>query len=771
MKRLLLTTQLFRLCALLFHFWVIMLNVSAQGNKTNRFFLSDSIQFLKDGRPLEMPFTGGLNMPAFSQVDLNNDGKPDLVVLDRGGTSILTFINTGTKDFYKYQYAPQFEFIFKNMQLDVYIQFRDFNRDGKPDLFTLEGSRFKVHMNITQAGDSFVKFRRMGDIFARNNNTQGILYNPLGGRLMDLPILDDLDNDGDIDYVLYESSTGNLELYLNEQMELGLSNDTFAFRMVDMCWGGFREADNNEIFLNCNRTFFPYYYRRNEMDRRHLSGTTLLSIDMDNDGDKELIIGNGGFKNLLYLTNGKKEFNLIYDSMISYSKFFPSVGNDEINLSYTPALYHFDVDGDGVKDLIAAPYFYDVLTERSSASSNNVIFSKNTGTNALPKFEIRNRNFLMDESINLGFHTGPVFWDVDKDGLVDLLVTLEPDSITLTDRQSSRIYFYKNVGTSVLPAYQLIDDDFANVSFLNLKGIALAIGDMNLDGKMDLLIGDHKGALLYLINISETASSSSPKFQIGSFNLLAGQFEKEIAPAILDYDRDGKPDLIIGRHDGEISYFRNVTPAGNSTLSFSLVTHSFGKVKVNGGYATPYFYDFEGDNKPELICGNRLGQLQMWNISWDANYPFPEVKDFYGVINANEDTTFNYKMGIRTKVTIADVREGSGADILVGCNRGGLYYFSKAERRTLDVPSTPNLVHSIKVYPNPNKGSFELQLPSELIDLPMELKLFDFSGRLLENMSFLHPTVVPQSQLSTGVYFGTLQHQGMVRASFRFTVE
>jgi hypothetical protein len=740
-------------------------------NGNNRFFLSDSIQFLKDGKPLEMPFTGGFNMPAFSQIDLNNDGKPDLVVLDRGGNSIMTFINTGTKDFFKFQYAPQYEFIFRNMQLDVYVQFRDFNQDGKPDLFTLEGSRFRVHMNITQAQDSFVKFRRMGEIFARNNNTTGILFNPLGGRLMDLPILDDLDNDGDIDYVIYESSTGNLELYLNEQVELGLSNDTFAFRLVDMCWGGFREADNNEIFLNCNRTHFPNYYRRSEMERRHLSGTTLLAIDMNNDGAKELIVGNGGFKNLLYLMNGKTQLNLGLDSMVSYTKAFPSVGLNEIKLSYTPALYNFDLDGDGVKDLLAAPYFYDVLTERTSASSNNVIFAKNVGTNELPNFEIRNRNFLMDESLNLGFNTGPVFWDVNKDGLIDLLVTVEPDSITFTEKQSARIYYYKNVGNAALPAYELMDEDFANVSFLNLKGISLAIGDLNSDGKTDLLLGDHKGALTYLINISETANSANPKFQIGSFNLLPGQFEKEVAPAIFDYNRDGKPDLIIGKVDGELSYYRNTTTSGSSSLTFALVTHNLGKVKVNGGYATPLFYDFEGDNKPELICGNRLGTIQMWNISWDHTYPFPEIKDFYGVLNANEDTTYGIKMGIRTKVAVADVREGSGSDILVGCNRGGLYYFSKAERRVLSVNNTPDLVHTLSVTPNPNKGQFDLLLPASLIDLDLQLELFDFSGRRIESMHLSNPSINLQNRLSAGVYFGTLKHQGLIKASFKFTIE
>jgi len=40
---------------------------------------------------LKNPWGGGLNQPQLSSIDLNADGKKDLVVFDRSGSSILTY--------------------------------------------------------------------------------------------------------------------------------------------------------------------------------------------------------------------------------------------------------------------------------------------------------------------------------------------------------------------------------------------------------------------------------------------------------------------------------------------------------------------------------------------------------------------------------------------------------------------------------------------------------------------------------------------------------
>src|SRR5690606_10347677 len=57
-------------------------------------------------------FSGGFNNPQFGAGDLNNDGRIDLVVFEKGSKQIKTFINYGTAGNPDYRYRAQFEKFF-----------------------------------------------------------------------------------------------------------------------------------------------------------------------------------------------------------------------------------------------------------------------------------------------------------------------------------------------------------------------------------------------------------------------------------------------------------------------------------------------------------------------------------------------------------------------------------------------------------------------------------------------------------------------------------
>lgn len=71
-----------------------------------------SIPSIKNNQTLKQPWTGGLNAPQFSPIDLNGDNLKDLFVFDRAGDKVLTFINTGSGNDTAYTYAPQYESLF-----------------------------------------------------------------------------------------------------------------------------------------------------------------------------------------------------------------------------------------------------------------------------------------------------------------------------------------------------------------------------------------------------------------------------------------------------------------------------------------------------------------------------------------------------------------------------------------------------------------------------------------------------------------------------------
>lgn len=759
--------------------------LNAQGGSNIKLYFSDSLQFTKEGKTLVSPFVGGLDLPVFSPVDLNNDGKPDLVIFDRSGGVTLTYINTGTHNNYSYEYAPQFEYLFKDVNTNAYILFRDFNQDGKPDLFTLEGgsNRFRVYKNITQPSDSILRLYKMGDI--QYEHSSGSILT-LGGRLADLPIIDDIDGDGDLDYIKYESAFETLILYLNEQVEKGLTKDTFAFRLVDLCWGGFHEAPGNEIILNCNRISFPNYRRDNDVERRHGGGSTLLSIDLDNDGDKELILGNAEFPNLLMLKNGQKELGMNYDTMIAYSKFFPNNDENEINFKYMPALYHFDVDGDGEKDIIASSYFMiDPKYGNHPIFSNNIWFLRNEGSDQAPYFNLYNKNFLMDESIDLGSNVSPTFWDINKDGLVDLLVAVEPDTVLNPSITYTRLFRYNNVGTSQLPKYELVDTNFANFSSFNQLGVTIAIGDMDNDGIEDMIVGNAEGKILYFKNTSPSNATANPTFLFKTNNLLNESVGLYAAPTIFDYSQDGKPDLIVGKRDGYFAYYKNTSTGSEPT--FTKITDQLGNARANLfrddfnppgyeaiGMSAPVFYDFEGDGKPELISGSNSGHIKMWYISYDPFYTFPEITDFYGLVNADRDTSWNNRLGTSIKIAVTKLRDSSKADVLVGTNRGGFKFLSStASIKHINVTQLKPQSYKFKVYPNPTKGEFRIARPNDLIHKNITLKIHDYTGRVVSTNIFSpYGEDIINLKVANGIYIGTISDDtGMILGSCKIIIQ
>jgi hypothetical protein len=114
---------------------------------------------------------------------------------------------------------------------------------------------------------------------------------------------------------------------------------------------------------------------------------------------------------------------------------------------------------------------------------------------------------------------------------------------------------------------------------------------MDNDGKIDLVCGNDKGEILFYRNTSSSANTLTPSFQRANstftgFNIDIGGFS---APAIADVNKDGLKDLVIGRNDSMLSYYRNIGTL--STPNFSVVTSKFGNIKALDSIGFQYIYD------------------------------------------------------------------------------------------------------------------------------------------------------------------------------------
>ena len=99
------------------------------------------------GNILNRAWESGLNSVQFCSIDLNFDGIDDLVIFDKAGDRILPYLNSGQPGTQAFTYAPHYELKFPKFH--DWVNFKDYNNDGKADIFTYSFGGIKKNKNTT----------------------------------------------------------------------------------------------------------------------------------------------------------------------------------------------------------------------------------------------------------------------------------------------------------------------------------------------------------------------------------------------------------------------------------------------------------------------------------------------------------------------------------------------------------------------------------------------------------------------------------------------
>jgi hypothetical protein len=130
--------------------------------------------------------------------------------------------------------------------------------------------------------------------------------------------------------------------------------------------------------------------------------------------------------------------------------------------------------------------------------------------------------------------------------------------------------------------------------------IAVAIGDLDGDGKADLVVANFGAATVSVYRNTATGGSIGTGSFAGKVDFATGT--NPYAIAIGDLDRDGKPELVVANEaSGTLSVFRNTATNG------SITTGSFAtKVDYNTGFnpRSVAIGDLDGDGKPDVAVSN-----------------------------------------------------------------------------------------------------------------------------------------------------------------------
>jgi FG-GAP-like repeat/Secretion system C-terminal sorting domain len=724
--RIIYTTLKNRLLALLL---LCSLTATAQYHYT----IDQSVPVEISGRRLTMPWSGGLNSAQVNTMDINGDNQPDLVIYDKGLNKISTFIKTGNA----YQYAPEYESLFPSL-IHSFLLLRDYNGDGKKDIFTFNSDEngISAFKNVTLPGGNLSW--QLYNYTTRNLTSPQILryINKTTGKPSvnilpgsdDIPNIIDMDGDGDLD-ILNMRFVNPMEAEYQEN--ISPYRDSLLFDRQSR-WGDWEDC-------SCGIMAFGNNCSGGRAGRaEHTGGKALLTLDFDNDGDQDLLYTEEQCGRLYYLPNQGTASVPLMNSVSN----FPTV-NPVALVSY-PSPFLEDVDFDGVPDLIISPNL-NGRTSFSTTFDQSLWFYKNTGTAQLPNFTFVKRNFLQENMIDVGDNAVPAFFDYDGDGDLDLFIGTNTSSQDYT----GRLIVYENTGTNTAPAFRLVTNDFAFLSFFQAYNIRPQFADVNGDGITDLAFTATRftngvTALYFLPGVS--GGRISPNFSdIASTEFFLSNTENIL---LTDVNRDGALDILLGKNTGALHYYQNTGRAGS--LNFTLRGSSF----LNLGVSTSRqnlslaVGDLDADGKEELITGDQRGILTVYPDFRSTN-PVPQgVTNL--IYNSISNNYASKNLGGRVWPTIANIFNENKPAILVGNTAGGMYLLKTDGGSAL--ASDP----IISLWPNPLTKGQDLTIKA---DRPISVQIFSQLGQKMSEpiaISAYEEYPIALRNLSAGMYIARI---------------
>jgi Ca2+-binding RTX toxin-like protein len=201
------------------------------------------------------------------------------------------------------------------------------------------------------------------------------------------------------------------------------------------------------------------------------------------------------------------------------------------------------------------------------------------------------------------FGTNVAAGDIDGDGSVEI--------ITSSDRGPGTYSIWRWENGLI----SKISDRIVEFSAGYLGGVRVATGDLNGDGKSEIIVGSGTGT------DASVRAYDANGFQLSSF-IVAPSFERGgVYVATGDYNGDGRSDLFVSsgrRGNAQIQIFDGVAVLGNSISVSHLISNAY----TNEDAIAPIsiaLKDSDGDEEKELyssqLSDGRSDQLKKWEFS------------------------------------------------------------------------------------------------------------------------------------------------------------
>ncbi|MDB5143117.1 MAG: C-terminal target protein [Mucilaginibacter sp.] len=610
-------------------------------------------------------FTTGYGPSAVTMADIDGDGKLDIAVLNSSefSNAISLYKNTAQKGVLNAaSFAVRFDQITGNTEPTA-MALQDLDGDGKPELITINKKNNSIEINHNNAVSGTINAQTFGakvslttitgpegltigdidgdgkpDIIISNNIELSILLNktitgsinassfvaqPIINTYLQSLALADLDNDGRLDIMGVNSQTGYVSILHNIIAVNGAVDATSFEPAFDLTTGGtgnfLTTADlNNDgkldlILVNKNKNTLAVLQNIASgavINTGSFSPAVNFTTgnfpykaevgDIDGDGLLDIIVPNYGEANFSIL------HNVISTGEINSTSFVGKL--DFKTADYTSSVAIGDIDGDGRSDIAATnsisvfslfhnnPVNPPVITSVSPLSGPVGTSVTITGLNF-------NKRSATNNIIYFGATRGKVVSATDKQIVVTVPqgATYQPISVLNTETQRS--------GYSITPfitTYEGNNDiqasDFENPDFTrhtSSKRMIVQLFDIDGDGKPDQVSGEIEGKTVHIgLNTGSRGSDLSGQFN-APIDFTAGNNINQFR--IGDIDGDGKPDIVSVNSDANsISILRNISTPGKVAFAKKIDLSFFDE----NTFTLLVLADVNIDGKLDLLISN-----------------------------------------------------------------------------------------------------------------------------------------------------------------------
>ncbi|MFL5762305.1 MAG: FG-GAP-like repeat-containing protein [Bacteroidia bacterium] len=682
----------------------------------------NSIPVSIGGTPLLNAWAGGLNFIQSSNIDLNMDGIKDVVMFDKTGNKVRTFVNQGTTPgAVGLIYDPQYESRFP--KVSEWMLLKDYNGDGKEDIFTYSifGGGFDIYKNTSTA--TTLQFTKVVNLLRSD-------YNAVTKASTSSVVIPDAGVVSTWDGV---AGTPGVNYAKSNIAVSGLTATNWDIKFINL--NIVHPNDNDLIVYIVN----PCGGRMRLIKNAGGSGSNFINTSFSHYNAVTGVIGSAGYNTAPFTStyvpeagpsawaaflacgtpNGTWSLNVGDDTGGSAGtisnwgiSFWSSGPNLYVSSADIPALS--DIDNDGDVDVVTFSIMGTFLEYHKNLSMEYY------GTPDSLRFQEANRcwgyaaeNALSNDytlhdtcpsnvSVPEFVPDGTELRDAERhSGSCELCIDLNNDNVKefiVGDISFANLTMLTNGGTPTDGSFIAKDIAFpshsASTTALDLDIFPCAFYlDCDYDGTDDLIVSPSAAGVSENFNsvvwYKNTGTESLPDFEFQQSNFLQDnmiEVGEGAYPVFFDYNNDGLLDLFVGNYgyytpgvySHQIALFKNTGTA--TSPKFDLVTRDYDGFdgtatplsSLGIGNMVPAFGDMDGDGDADMIIGGMDGKIHYFR---NTAAPGATCHFVLSAANLQNSSGRVIDVGDYAVPLIADMDGGGTNDVVVGGRNGKLAYF------------------------------------------------------------------------------------------------